>query len=331
MSDYQLIDQQPFSGQTRRLKMMRDGCYFASFIVATDYPTHFRLKPEIHPLCTPAGMPVTDSHQYCFIHHQALMLGHGKVLADGDDKPVDFYRKLPFPDAEREDRFHSDFNLFEMGPSGIQALRDVRWSLGERIVLELTLDWRTRQWGSGDGEILMTERRLYALHQTDRCTVVDVFTHLEPADRPVTLKADLHSLPGVRVHDLIDHEDGGTLRDSLGRVNQPGKYFGLGENDQPPAWVDCTGRVGGQVVGVAMIAHPDNQRNQWYYREFGLMEVSPALSEDVRVTAAEPLNFAVRYVAHDGELTDGQVAAFERELAELTPEAVAAPLGAEAR
>ena len=78
---YSVEDQVAFGGQTRRLKLTnRDRC-IASLIFATDYPTHFRLKPELYPVCTPAGVPVTDSHQYCFIHHQSIMTGHGKCDA----------------------------------------------------------------------------------------------------------------------------------------------------------------------------------------------------------------------------------------------------------
>ena len=44
------------------------------------------LKPELLPVCTPRGLPVTSSHQYCFIHHQSIMCGHGKVRGDGDER-----------------------------------------------------------------------------------------------------------------------------------------------------------------------------------------------------------------------------------------------------
>ena len=61
----------------------------ASLLFPTDYPTHFRLKPELHHVCTPKGIEVTGSHEYCFIHHMSINCGHGKVQVDGD--PTRFF------------------------------------------------------------------------------------------------------------------------------------------------------------------------------------------------------------------------------------------------
>jgi hypothetical protein len=68
--EYRVVDQVRFGGQTRRLKLTRGDRFITALIFPTDYPTHFRLKPELYPVCTPRGLPVTGSHSYCFIHHQ---------------------------------------------------------------------------------------------------------------------------------------------------------------------------------------------------------------------------------------------------------------------
>lgn len=47
-------DQQPFRGQTRRLRITRGSRPVASLLFSSDYPTHFRLKPELHNVCTPS-------------------------------------------------------------------------------------------------------------------------------------------------------------------------------------------------------------------------------------------------------------------------------------
>ena len=71
--DYQVEDQTPFRGQTRRPKLSNGDRVIASLIFPTDYPTHFRLKPELYPVCTPSGFPVTDLHQFCFVHRLATV------------------------------------------------------------------------------------------------------------------------------------------------------------------------------------------------------------------------------------------------------------------
>jgi hypothetical protein len=300
---YTVDDQVAFRGQTRRLKLNNGDRCITSLIFATDYPTHFRLKPEFYPVCTPKGIPVTDSHQYCFIHHQSIMTGHGKVQVDGAERPVDFYRKLPYPDAEREDKFHTGHNLFHMGPSGIQKITKATWDVSDRIRLQLTLQWQSREKESEGGELLVIEQRSYEVCQRGPLTIIDQFSRLVPASKPFVLKADRHSFVGIRVHDLIDPDEGGEMRDSEGRVNPDGDYWDKEGDRKSPKWIDCTGKIGDNKVGVTLFSHPSNVRNEFYCRGWGLMICSATLGHDVRVTRDDPFQFAARFVAHDNDLT----------------------------
>ena len=300
---YQVEDQLPFNGQTRRLKLTNQGRFMTALIFSTDYPTHFRLKPELYPVCTPAGVPVTDSHQYCFIHHQSIMTGHGSVKLAGSDRVVDFYRQLPAPDEDRDDPFHTGKNLFHDGPSGIQKIVNAEWDVAERIRIELSLQWQSRELRSDGGQPLVNERRVYELSQSGDHTVIDQFSRLEPAAEPFTLLPDRHSFVGVRVHDLIDPDDGGVMRDSEGRVNPDGNYWDAVGDRKAPRWIDCTGRIGDNTAGITLISHPNNVRNEFYCRGWGLMICSATLGHEVEVRDDQPFFHAARYVAHDGELS----------------------------
>ncbi len=301
-ADFAIDDQRPFRGQTRRLKVTNRGHYVTSLIFSADYPTHFRLKPELYPLLTPSGCPVTDSHQYCFIHHQSIMCGHGRVRTS-DGRVIDFYRKLNFPEEARADKWHTkERNLFHLGPSGIQEIVDAKWTGGANATIDLKLHWRTRERNSASGEKVLIENRRCEISQTGRHTIVDHFTKLVPAKGTAVLEADRHSFCGVRVSDLIDPEDGGTMRDSEGRVNPEGNYWDAAGERRAPRWIDCAGRVGGATAGIALMGHPANVGNQYYMQGWGLMEVSPALGEDATFSAERPFRFAARYVAHDGEM-----------------------------
>jgi hypothetical protein len=300
---FALDDQKPFRGQTRRLKITRGNRPVASLIFSTDYPTHFRLKPELH-LCTPAGVPVTGSHEFSFIHHQSIMCGHGRVQVESDDRVIDFYRQLPFPDGGRADKWHAkNRNLYQLGPSGLQRITKAQWHVTDQVVIRLELEWTTREMGRETGDTLLIEERIYRISGRAGMTVVDVFSRLAPAGRPVTLLPENdHGYIGVRVHDLIDVEDGGAMHDSEGRTN-PTEHFRDATGDRRiPRWVDCTGTVGEATVGMALMSHPANVRNEWYVREFGLMIVSAAQTQAVRITTDAPFEFGVRFVAHDGQL-----------------------------
>jgi len=299
---YEVIDQDVARGQTRRLKLLCGGRMLAAILFPTDYPTHFRLKPVLSPLCTPGGLPVTESQPYCFVHQQAVSTGHGKVRAAGSAQAVDFYRHLPFPDGDRADRWHRDFNLFRLGPSGIQRVVRASWGGGPSIVVDLEICWETRLPGQERGVALLVEQRRYEVAVRGQATIVDQFSRLRAADGPVTLAADRHSLAGVRVNDLIDVEDGGLMQDSEGRTNPGGYYCDPAGDRRAPRWVDCSGQLGGQAIGATLMGHPANLRNQFYVREYGLMTVSAMLTQDVELREAQSWPFAVRFVAHDGPL-----------------------------
>lgn len=344
---FALEDQQPFKAQTRRLKITDGGKPVASLIFPTDYPTHFRLKPELHQVCTPKGIPVTGSHEFSFIHHQSIMCGHGKVQVDGDKRVVDFYRQLPFPDLARTDKWHAaDHNLYNLGPSGLQRITKASWRVADQIVIRLELAWETREPGrDSGGDTLLTEERFYRFGRQSGATTIDVFSKLQPAGRAATLIPENdHGYIGVRVHDLIDVEDGGVMRDSEGR-NAEG-YFRVAsrewrtktytaadrvasdapaagqEKRRAPHWVDCTGKIGDATVGIALMSHPSNPCNEWYVRDFGLMIVSAAQSAPVRITAERPFEFAARFVAHDEALSPPVADALYREFASATAEQV---------
>ncbi|MGB0581197.1 MAG: DUF6807 family protein [Limisphaerales bacterium] len=301
-NEFKVEDQRPFRAQTRRLKITNHGRYVTSFIFSVDYPTHFRLKPEFYPVLTPAGYPVTDSHQYCFIHHQSIMSGHGRVRTE-DGRVIDFYRKLNFPETDRPDKWHtSERNLYHLGPTGIQEITGAKWTTGESVKLDLELTWRTREQNSAEGEPILYEQRHYELTQSGPHTIIDSSSQLIPVKGTIVLEEDRHSFCGVRVNDLIDVEEGGTMRDSEGRVNPDGNYWDADGDRKAPRWIDCTGRLGEATVGITLMGHPENIRNQYYMRDWGLMEVSPCLNTEVEINAASPFRFAARYVAHDGKI-----------------------------
>jgi hypothetical protein len=320
---FTLTDQKPWGNQTRRLKITHGRLPVASLIFPSDYPTHFRLKPELHHVCTPLGYEVTGSHEYCFIHHMSISCGHGKVQVDGDPRIVDFYRHLPFPEPGRRDPHRppdTTNNLFQLGPSGIQRITAARWRGGEQVAIALKLAWQTRERGRDEGDVFALEERDYTVFRDGSATVIDLYSRLSPAAQPVTLVPENdHGYLAARVHDFIDPDDGGTMIDSAGRnpnghfrsnsrrwvpkSGTPAPFGVVTRSDGPrPRWVDCTGRIGAATVGLTLLSHPANPRNEWYAREFGLMVLSAAQTEPVRLTAAEPFVFAARFVAHDGPL-----------------------------
>ena len=152
------------------------------------------------------------------------------------------------------------------------------------------------------GETIVLEKRRYEISQIGAHTIIDQYSRLEPAQGQCVLEGDRHSFCGVRVHDLIDVEDGGTMLDSEGRVNPAGNFWAKEGKTKSPLWVDCTGKIGEATVGIALMGHPKNPLNEYYMQDWGLMEVSAMLDKDTAFSKTNPFRFAARYVAHDGVL-----------------------------
>jgi hypothetical protein len=88
------------------------------------------------------------------------------------------------------------------------------------------------------------------------------------------------------------------------------------------AWVDTTGPVGGQTVGVTIFDHPDNPRHPtwWHVRTYGLFaanpfgihdfEKKPEGTGDYRVPAGGSVRFRYRFLFHHGDPDDVDIAGY---------------------
>ena len=82
-------------------------------------------------------------------------------------------------------------------------------------------------------------------------------------------------------------------------------------------WVDYTGPVEGQTVGIAILNHPDSFRypTTWHVRTYGLFAANPFGWHDFgrkesgayTLPAGESLRFRYRVVFHKGDTTSAQI------------------------
>jgi hypothetical protein len=87
----------------------------------------------------------------------------------------------------------------------------------------------------------------------------------------------------VRVADSmrVDAKPGGRIVNSDGKEN--GAAWGL-----PAKWVDYTGPVDGETVGIAIMSHPKGFRPlpRWHVRTYGLFAANPFFQKDFPGPAA---------------------------------------------
>ena len=134
--------------------------------------------------------------------------------------------------------------------------------------------------------------------------VFDIEAAFTARDEPVTFgQTNENALPLIRVADLIDEWDGGTI--TLADGTTGGKAcFG-----QRSAWADCSGplvRRGGEpeVYGIAMLDHPSNRNhpNAWFARSYGPLGTNlPFFDGALTLQPGETWRLKHRIIVHAGD------------------------------
>ncbi len=222
------------------------------------------MRPCVHPLYTPAGLPVTEMGAHNFPHHKGIWIGHAKLNG------VNF--------------FH---DLAEAGwivPVAESCQAD---AAGARMVLEL--EWRDRR-----GTVLAAETRTHEVRRDGPAHVLDVVTTLHASHGALELGVDNHAWAGCRAIDALDCDDGGQMLDSEGRTSPDAV------NGQQVRWVCDSGRIGGQACGVALMAHPACAPVPVFARFYGTNLLNPTMYEPLAIAAGASWTFGARLAAFDG-------------------------------
>jgi hypothetical protein len=172
----------------------------------------------------------------------------------------------------------------------------------------------TNLWTGPDGKPLLDERR--------SIRVYNVGPERRLLDYEVILRAtydDLHygdtkegGILAVRVATSMDGNKGGRIENSLGGVTEK-ECWG-----KRAAWLDYSGKVEGEVLGIAMMDHPGNLNHPcyWHARDYGLVGTNPfakaAFEKGLPNTGhhqkkGESLRFRYRVLIHRGEARAAKV------------------------
>jgi Methane oxygenase PmoA len=87
---------------------------------------------------------------------------------------------------------------------------------------------------------------------------------------------------------------------------------------KPATWVDYTGPVEGETVGIAILNHPSSFRHPttWHVRTYGLFAANPfgwhdfglKKSGDHTIPAGESIHFGYRVILHKGDTASAALA-----------------------
>lgn len=271
-------------------------------------------KPYLHPLRAASGtivtrlfpMETTPGEPRDHPHHRGLWLGHGDVNG------YDFWTNEPGQRGAKKGRIvlGKVLKIRSGARSGLLAARF--------------------EWQDSEGRGLLADTRKMTFRAQGPLRVIDVEIDLT-ALQAVTFADTKEGAFGLRVAPWLEEAGqrvppggpapAGTIVNAEGASGESSAW------GRRSAWLDYSGEVGGEKLGVAILDHPGNPRHPtyWHARGYGLMaanifgarEFEGDKSKDgsLRLERGRRLRFRYRVVVHPGDAASAGIARLYREYA----------------
>lgn len=242
----------------------------------TEYHYEAADRPYFYPVIAPTGDNITRHWPMRDInpdeakdhrHHRSLWFTHGDVNGQ-------------------------DFWVEGKGPKIVQTMLEVK-SAGDEAVIISGNEWRKK-----DGRVVCTDLRKHTIRTAGDSRMIDFEITLKASHGKLTLGATKEGAMAVRVTP--------TLR-ARGKVAQ-GRMLnseGVQGKDcwgKKADWCDYSGPVNGKMVGVTIMAHPENPSHPtwWHARDYGLCTANPFMKSKMEIADGESLTFKFRVFIHNG-------------------------------
>jgi hypothetical protein len=264
------------------------GAPFTDFYTGAAYP-----KPFLSPLRSASGLIVTrafpmqtipgESHDHP--HHRGLFIGYGEING------INFWANETSNSGENKGRIVI---------RNIEKLKGGNKSGTVRALFE---------WHDPGGANLMNEDRTMIFYDEKGIRTIDF-------DITFTAKINLQwadtkeGFFAIRLADSMNEEHGGKMTSAEGAQGEKNVW------GKQARWVDYSGQVNGQTVGVAIFPAPSDPRYppRWHSRAYGLFAVNPwGLKEFIEdphaegggltMAAGQSMRLRYRVIIHGSDVT----------------------------
>jgi methane monooxygenase PmoA-like len=245
------------------VELVREGSHVDVMIGGRPFTTYFFdpvvAKPYFFPLRSAAGTVVTRGFPMTTDipgedrdepHQRAMYFAHGDING------FDFWGEAAFP------RW-SDHSLATFGQTVFRELNEIRGgTAGGR--LRATFDLVT------PAGTIARETQTYAFGGDERSRTIDCELAIHASHGPVTIGDTKEGTFAVRVVKALDSPPGRM-------VNANGASGEKAIWGKRAEWVDYSGHVADEDVGIAVFDHPRNLRapTYWHARAYGLLAANP--------------------------------------------------------
>jgi hypothetical protein len=260
----------------------------------TEYLTEAGESPALWPVIGPTGKPMTRSYPVGpresgetddHPHHQSIWFTHDEV----NDANFWSDNRNDRRDGSRAHVKHREFDSID--DDGATA----------RIVSR-------NDWMKGDKKLFEDERTIVCGVRENGDRWIDFTITLKATEDEVIFADTKEGTFAVRVADTmrLEAKKGGRIVNSEGQTDDDA--WGM-----PARWVDYTGPVEGETVGIAILSHPKSFRpkTRWHVRGYGLFAANPFGHKDfpqpelskqgaVTIPKGDDLTLRYRVLLHRG-------------------------------
>jgi Methane oxygenase PmoA len=298
--------------QGDQIEVFVGGKAFTTYYFGSDSP-----KPYLHPLRSAQGTVVTrgwpmvkdipgESHDHP--HHRAMFFAHGDING------IDFWGEGE--PSRTSQTAHGQFYSSEELPKGRTVFRELDEATGGIIRAEFDLV-------GPDGKVMGEETQQYTFSGDESTRTIDCAFTLFANHGPLKMGDTKEGTFAIRVVKALE-APAGHMSSSEGKTGEK-EIWGKRAD-----WVDYSGTVAGEALGIAIFDNPGNIKHPtyWHARAYGLFAVNPFGEHDfyndpkrdgsVTIQAGGSLMLRYRVLIHHGDATEAKVAEKYEEYAHST-------------
>jgi hypothetical protein len=191
----------------------------------------------------------------------------------------------------------------------------------------------TAEWKQPDGKVILIENRKMIFHAGGPNRVVD-FDFTLTAKEAATFEDEKDGVFGIRLASELEEANAPGTKTQPKEPTRTGVMTCAGGKTKEAQcwgtradWMDYSGSVQGEKVGIAIMDHPDNPGHPtyWHARGYGLFAANifgrssftnkKEPSGEVTLKPGEKMRFRYRLVIHPGTLDDAKIADLYKEYA----------------
>lgn len=255
------------------------------------------MKPYLAPIRTSSGKTITrhwpmessEGESKDHPHHTGLWFTHGDVNG------LDFWGNVkPGP---------------KFGKVVVDKITSAK-SGGKSGEIDFEARWLTP-----DNKALLKESRRMTFSASGANRIIDFDSTLTAIDQPVTFGDTKEGFFAIRLADKLAEKGGtGTMTNAEGAKKMKDVW------GKPSPWVDYSGMLDGEAVGIAIFDGKDNPKHPttWHSRDYGLFAANPFGDHDfyndkskngsMTIQPGKSLRFRYRVVIHPGDTAAAKIA-----------------------